>query len=265
MNKKGINRSKSKNKNSAKKLRRPAPQPKQARPDGAVRLNKAIAQSGIASRREADSLIAEGRVTVNGVVADMGVFVMHNDDVTVDGRPIRRAVKRICMVLNKPLGIECTTDRRVKGNIIDFIGYPERIFPIGRLDKNSEGLILLTNDGDIVNPILRAGNAHEKEYIVKVNKPITDQFIAGMSGGVRILDTVTLPCKVKKLDAKTFNIVLIQGLNRQIRRMAEAFGYRVVSLKRIRIMNVKLGKLKSGTYRLLTQSELNQIYRRIGL
>ncbi len=242
-----------------KKSRQAAPQPKQVRPDGTIRLNKAIAQSGVASRREADALIADGRVAVNGVLAEMGSFVLPTDDITIDGRAIRKKIKRIYMAFNKPVGVECTTDRRVKDNIIDFIGYPERIFPIGRLDKDSEGLILLTNDGDIVNPILRADNAHQKEYIVTVNKPITDQFIAQMSAGVAILDTVTLPCKVTKIGTNRFNIVLVQGLNRQIRRMAEALGYRVTALKRVRIMNIRLAKLKLGTYRILSKGEMAQL------
>ncbi len=244
-----------------KKTRQAAPQPKQIRPDGAVRLNKAIAQSGAASRREADLLIAAGRVQVNGSLPEMGTFVLPTDAITIDGQPIRKKIKRVYMVLNKPVGIECTTDRRVKDNIIDFIGYPERIFPIGRLDKDSEGLILLTNDGDVVNPILRADNAHEKEYIVTVNKPITDQFIEQMSAGVAILGTVTLPCKVKKIGNNRFVIVLVQGLNRQIRRMTEALGYKVTALKRVRIMNIHLGKLKTGTHRILSREEMAELKR----
>ncbi len=248
-----------------KKKRIAAPQPKQVRPDGTIRLNKAIAQSGAASRREADALIAAGRVTVNGSLAEMGRFVLPTDDIAIDEKPIRKKIKRVYMALNKPVGIECTTDRRVKDNIIDFIGYPERIFPIGRLDKDSEGLILLTNDGDIVNPILRADNAHQKEYIVTVNKPITEQFIEKISAGVAILDTVTLPCKVTKIGTHRFNIVLVQGLNRQIRRMTEALGYSVTSLKRVRIMNIHLGKLKIGTHRILSKSELSELKRIIGV
>ncbi len=247
-----------------KKNRQAAPQPKQVRPDGAIRLNKAIAQSGVASRREADALVAAGRVKVNGALAEMGTFVFPTDEITIDAQPIRKKLKRVYIALNKPVGIECTTDRRVKENIIDFIAYPERIFPIGRLDKDSEGLILLTNDGDIVNPILRSDNAHEKEYIVTVNKPITDQFIEQMSAGVAILDTVTLPCKVKKISNNRFNIVLVQGLNRQIRRMSEALGYKVTALQRVRIMNIHLGKLKIGTHRLLSKVELAELRRIIG-
>ncbi len=242
---------------SFKNKKNKAPQAKQVRPADTVRLNKAIAQSGVASRREADALIAAGRVMVNDKAASIGQFVTAQDSIAVDGQPIRKGIKQIYMAFNKPVGIECTTDQRVKDNIIDYIAYQERIFPIGRLDKDSEGLILLTNDGNIVNPILRAEGAHEKEYIVTVNKPITDEFVSKMSTGVNILGRQTLPCKVTKIGKNHFKIVLVQGLNRQIRRMSETLGYRVTALQRIRIMNIKLGKLKLGSYRMLSAAELS--------
>ncbi len=251
--------------NKRKKLnRQSAPAAKQARPAGSIRLNKAIAQSGVTSRRAADALIAEGRVSVNGAPAPIGQFVTPSDVIAIDGQPIRQGLKRIYMAFNKPVGIECTTNRQVKDNIVDYIGYHERIFPIGRLDKDSDGLILLTNDGDIVNPILRAAGAHEKEYIVTVNKPIDEQFIGAMAAGVKILGQRTLPCKVTKIGKNRFNIVLVQGLNRQIRRMAEALGYQVTSLRRVRVMNIKLAKLKVGSYRLLTAAELAGLKQLIG-
>lgn len=253
-----------KRKGAYKKQKRKAPPaPKQERPEGSIRLNKAIAQSGYCSRRQADSLIEEKRVKINGALAQMGSFVYTYDDITIDGKALSKTGKRVYIAFNKPVGVECTTDLSVKDNIIDFIGYHQRIFPIGRLDKDSEGLILLTNDGDIVNPILRAGNAHEKEYIVRVNKPITNEFLNDMAKGVAILNTVTLPCKVQRIDQNTFSVILVQGLNRQIRRMCEALDYRVVALKRIRVMTIALGKLKIGTYRLLTPSEIDQLLKTI--
>jgi 23S rRNA pseudouridine2604 synthase len=221
------------------------------------RLNKAISETGYCSRREADRLIDKGAVKVNGQVAGLGVQVGPNDVITVNGRKITKEVKNVYLAFNKPVGITCTTDTSIKGNIISFINYPERIFPIGRLDKPSEGLIFLTNDGDIVNKILRSKNQHEKEYMVRVNKPITRSFIDKMSKGVPILDTVTKKCQVKRIDDYTFNIVLTQGLNRQIRRMCQYLGYDVKSLKRIRIMNVSLGNLKRGHYRAFTPKELS--------
>lgn len=223
------------------------------------RLNKFISETGICSRREADRLIAEGKVTVNGAVAEMGLKVTDADEITVNGKPLRAKRKAIYIALNKPVGITCTTERDVEGNIVDFIGHRERIFPIGRLDKPSDGLIFLTNDGDIVNKILRAGNQHEKEYVVRVDKPITADFIEKMSQGVAILETVTLPCKVTQETKFSFRIVLTQGLNRQIRRMCEALGYDVYKLRRVRIMNVTLDGIANGKWRYLTEKEVNDI------
>lgn len=223
------------------------------------RINKAISDTGFCSRRAADSYIEQGRVTVNGEIAVMGLKVTVKDEIRVDGKLVDNKPPLIYIALNKPRGIECTTNRKVRNNIVDFVKHKERIFPIGRLDKDSEGLILLTNDGDIVNKILRARNNHEKEYIVTVNKPMTDSFLKGMGGKVPILDTYTKESKVEKLDEKTFRIILTQGLNRQIRRMTEYFGYKVVTLKRIRIMNIELGKLALGRYRNLSPMELSQL------
>jgi len=221
-----------------------------------MRLNKYLAETGACSRREADQWIEAGRVTVDGTRAVLGTQVSAGDDVRVDGKPLRPRPKRIYLALNKPIGVECTTDRGVPGNIVDFVGYPERIFPIGRLDKDSEGLILLTNDGDIVNTILRAENEHEKEYIVAVDRPLTPAFLAGMAAGVPVLGTVTNPCKVSQVGRNTFRIVLTQGLNRQIRRMCEHFDYTVRRLQRVRIMHVQLGSLPVGKWRALTGTEL---------
>ncbi|GAA0071458.1 hypothetical protein UT300003_29820 [Clostridium sardiniense] len=221
-----------------------------------TRLNKYISETGICSRREADKLIESGRVTINGVKATMGTKVSKGQVVKVDGKKISKEEELVYIVLNKPVGITCTTESKIRGNIVDFVGHSKRIFPIGRLDKDSQGLILLTNDGDIVNKILRAGNNHEKEYIVTVDKKITNEFIKGMSSGVRILGTITKECFVKKEDDYTFRIILTQGMNRQIRRMSEALGYEVKKLKRIRIMNINLGDLKIGKWRDLTRKEL---------
>lgn len=221
-----------------------------------MRLNKYISETGICSRREADGWIAAGRVKVNGVTAELGTQVGEGDEVRVDGRVVGQKRKPVYIALNKPVGITCTTERHVAGNIVDFIGHSERIFPIGRLDKDSDGLILLTNNGDIVNEILRAENNHEKEYIVTVDRPVTDEFLSGMAGGVRILDTRTKPCKVSRMGKNVFRIILTQGLNRQIRRMCEVFGYEVRRLQRVRIVNVKLENLKIGHWRNLTESEL---------
>lgn len=221
-----------------------------------TRLNKYISETGICSRREADKLIESGRVTINGVKATMGTKVSKGQVVKVDGKKISKEEELVYIVLNKPVGITCTTESKIRGNIVDFVGHSKRIFPIGRLDKDSQGLILLTNDGDIVNKILRAGNNHEKEYIVTVDKKITNEFIKGMSSGVRILGTITKECFVKKEDDYTFRIILTQGMNRQIRRMSEALGYEVKNLKRIRIMNINLGDLKIGKWRDLTRKEL---------
>jgi 23S rRNA pseudouridine2604 synthase len=221
-----------------------------------MRLNKFLAETGACSRREADQWIDAGRVTVNGTRAVLGTQVDEGDDVRVDDQPLRSRPKRVYLALNKPIGIECTTDRDVPGNIVDFVGYPERVFPIGRLDKDSEGLILLTNDGDIVNTVLRAENEHEKEYIVAVDRPLTPAFLAGMAAGVPILETVTNPCRITQVGKNTFRIVLTQGLNRQIRRMCEHFDYRVRRLQRVRIMHVHLGTLPVGKWRELTATEL---------
>ena len=230
-----------------------------------IRINKFLSEVGYCSRRAADKLIGQGRITINGVVPEMGTKVQPGDDVAVDGKSVIQITqKNVYIAFNKPIGIVCTTDRRVeKDNIIDYINYPTRIFPIGRLDKPSEGLILLTDDGDIVNKILRARNNHEKEYIVSVHKPITAEFIRNMSNGVPILDTVTRKCTVEQLGRYEFRIVLTQGLNRQIRRMCEYFGYDVVRLKRVRIMNIQLD-VPEGEYRDLTSEELSELNRLIG-
>jgi 23S rRNA pseudouridine2604 synthase len=223
------------------------------------RINKFLSESGYCSRREADRLISEGRVTINGVVPEMGTKVVETDEIRVDGKLIREnRDKPIYLAFNKPVGIECTTNQSVRNNIVDYINYPERIFPIGRLDKASEGLIFMTNDGDIVNKILRARNNHEKEYIVTVDKPITDRFIQKMGNGVPILDTITRKCKVEQISKYIFKIVLTQGLNRQIRRMCEYLGYEVTDLKRIRIINISLD-IPVGRYRDLTAAEIKEL------
>lgn len=227
-----------------------------------TRINKYLSEVGYCSRRAADKLIDQGRVTINGKVPEMGTKISEGDEVHVDGKLISEpADKPVYIAFNKPVGIVCTTDSRVeKDNIIDFINYPSRIFPIGRLDKPSEGLIFLTNDGDIVNKILRARNNHEKEYEVMVNRPITEDFLQQMRNGVPILDTVTRKCKVEQMSKGTFRIILTQGLNRQIRRMCEYLGYDVIKLKRVRIMNVKLD-VPVGEYRDLTKPELDELNR----
>ena len=223
------------------------------------RLNKFIGETGYCSRREADKIIEQGRVTINGIVPELGTKVSPNDEVRIDGKLIHdRKEKPVYLAFNKPTGIECTTNLDVRYNIVDFINYPTRIFPIGRLDKASEGLIFMTNDGDIVNKILRARNNHEKEYTVTVNKLITDRFIDKMSNGIPILDTVTRKCKVEKISATTFKIILTQGLNRQIRRMCEYLGYEVTALKRIRIINISLD-VPVGRYRDLTDAEIKEL------
>lgn len=227
-----------------------------------MRLNKLISDSGLCSRRDADRLIADGRIMVNGKVADLGTAVGSDDEIRFDHEiiptrsPQLHAKSRIYIAFNKPIGITCTTDQRIDGNIIDFIDHPERIFPIGRLDKDSEGLILLTNDGDSVNKILRAENGHEKEYLVLVDKPIADGFLNGMARGVRIHHATTLPCRVTRVSKYLFRIILVQGLNRQIRLMCEAFGYRVKGLQRERIKNIRLDHLKLGRWRNLSPAEL---------
>ncbi|PSW03841.1 23S rRNA pseudouridine(2604) synthase RluF [Photobacterium lipolyticum] len=231
--------------------------------DKPVRLNKFISDTGFCSRREADKLIDQGRVTINGLSPEMGTKVLPGDEVLVDDKPLRAKEKPIYIALNKPTGITCTTERHIEDNIVDFIGHRKRIFPIGRLDKPSDGLIFLTNDGDIVNKILRAGNSHEKEYVVRVDKPITQEFLDKMASGVEILDTVTLPCKVSKETNFSFRIVLTQGLNRQIRRMCEALGYDVYKLRRVRIMNITIDGLPNGKWRYLTDDEIADINRLI--
>lgn len=234
-----------------------------------MRLNKFISSTGICSRREADELIKQKKVRVNGEIATLGYIVDKKDKVEVNGKLLKQKKNDVYIVLNKPVGITCTTERHIEGNIIDFVNYPERIFPIGRLDKDSEGLILLTNDGDIVNEILREENNHDKEYIVTVNKKITPSFINGMSKGVKIYNpvknqyTITKKCKVIKINDKTFKIILSQGLNRQIRRMCQKLGYKVMKLQRIRIMNIILKGLPLGKWRYLTEEELKAINSKI--
>ncbi len=222
-------------------------------------LNKYISTTGICSRREAEKMILEGRVTINGKPTQLGNRVFAGDIVKLDGKPLKAKPKTLYIALNKPVGIVCTTDSKEKKNIVKFIGHSQRLFPIGRLDKPSEGLIFLTNDGDIVNKILRAGNNHEKEYVVAVNKPITEDFLKRMANGIPILGTVTKKCKVTQVNTTTFKIILVQGLNRQIRRMCEYLGYKVQKLKRTRIMNVSLGTLKTGDWRELTAPEMNAL------
>ena len=229
--------------------------------DKLIRINKYLSEIGFCSRRRADTLIEQERIKINGKIALMGQKVQLTDEIKIDNKLVKpvKKKKNIYLAFNKPRGIVCTTDtKREKDNIIDFINYPSRIFPIGRLDKPSEGLIFLTNDGDIVNKILRANNQHEKEYVVEVNKPVTKDFIKSMGNGVPVLDTITSKCVVKQTGKKTFKIILTQGLNRQIRRMCEYFDYKVRSLKRVRIMNIKLD-IPAGEYREFTSKELNTL------
>jgi len=221
-----------------------------------VRLNKYISETGVCSRREADAWIEAGRVTLNGIRAHLGLRVGEDDEVRLDGELLRATRKQIYIALNKPVGITCTTELHVKDNVIEFLGHDERIFPIGRLDKDSEGLILLTNDGDIVNHVLRSENEHEKEYLVSVNRPVTDLALSMLASGVKIGGEMTKPCRVARIDRETFRMILTQGLNRQIRRMCSALGYRVQRLKRVRIMNVELGALRVGEWRYLRDSEV---------
>ena len=229
-----------------------------------IRLNKFLSDAGVCSRREADRLISAGKVTINGVVAVLGDKVSSDDVVKVNGEVVSREEEQIIIAFNKPEGVECTAQKDNPDNIIDYIGYEKRIYPIGRLDKNSRGLILLTNDGSIVNGILKASNYHEKEYVVTVDKEITGEFIEAMSSGVKILDDVmTRPCEVKKTKKHEFNIVLTQGLNRQIRRMCKALGYNVTKLRRVRIMNIELGNLGKGKYRNLTDDEVKELMSQI--
>ncbi|WP_044338937.1 23S rRNA pseudouridine(2604) synthase RluF [Rossellomorea aquimaris] len=226
-----------------------------------MRINKYISEAGKASRRGADKLITEGRVTINGKIAKIGDQVNPGDDVKVSGAPVRVARNNVYIALNKPVGITSTTEKGVKGNIVDLVNHPLRIFNIGRLDKDSDGLILLTNDGDIVNEILRAENQHEKEYIVTVDRPISEDFLKQMSEGVKILGTKTLPCKVEQISKYVFQITLTQGLNRQIRRMCEALGYDVYRLQRTRIMNIHLGNLPVGQWRDLSKKEKTRLFQ----
>ena len=221
-----------------------------------MRLNKYISETGVCSRREADKLIEAGRVTCNGAPAVLGTQVGEADEVRVDGRLLGLRKKQIYIALNKPAGITCTTETHVEGNIIDLVGHKERIFPIGRLDKESEGLILLTNDGDIVNEILRSENNHEKEYLVTVERAVTDLSLKMMGDGVKIMGEITKPCKVSRVNEKTFRMILTQGLNRQIRRMCSALGYRVQHLRRVRIINIDLGTLAPGEWRELAEAEV---------
>jgi 23S rRNA pseudouridine2604 synthase len=221
-----------------------------------VRLNKYISETGVCSRREADKWIEAGRVTCNGVAAELGTRVADGDEVRIDGVPIGAKKKQVYIALNKPVGVTCTTEADIEGNIIDLVGYPERIFPIGRLDKDSEGLILLTNNGDIVNEILRSENNHEKEYIVTVDRAITDLSLEMMAAGVKIMGALTKPCRVTRIDRDSFRMILTQGLNRQIRRMCSALGYKAQRLQRVRIMNVHLGNLSRGKWRHLSDREL---------
>ncbi|MGN0482792.1 MAG: 23S rRNA pseudouridine(2604) synthase RluF [Lachnospiraceae bacterium] len=220
-----------------------------------IRINKYLSESGVCSRREADRWVLEGNVTIDGKTAEIGDRVLPGQKVEYFGKPVVPETQRVLLVFNKPKGIVCTAEKREKNNVIDFLKYPIRIYPIGRLDKESSGLLLLTNDGELVNKIMRAGNMHEKEYLVRVNKPVTDSFLHGMANGVPILDTMTRKCRVEKTGKFTFRIVLTQGLNRQIRRMCEYFGYRVKDLQRVRIMNICLEDLELGTYRDVTEEE----------
>lgn len=225
--------------------------------ENGVRINKYLSEAGVCSRREADRQVEAGNVTIDGKVAEMGSKVMFGQTVCFKGKPVSKEDEMILIAFHKPVGIVCTAEKREKHNVIDYINYPKRIYPVGRLDKDSEGLLLLTNNGDIVNKMMRSGNMHEKEYIVTVNKPVTDSFLHGMANGVPLVDlnAMTRKCKVERIGKKQFKIVLTQGLNRQIRRMCEYFGYRVEKLVRVRIMNIELGDLKTGTYRDVTAEE----------
>lgn len=227
--------------------------------DVPIRVNKYLSEAGVCSRREADRLIEKGCVTVDGIPAVAGMKILKSQRIQINGKDIVKQEKMIFLAFHKPKGIVCTSEKMEKNNIIDYLQYPERVFPVGRLDKDSEGLILLTNNGDIVNKMMRSGNQHEKEYIVTVDKPITADFIKTMASGVPILDTVTRKCKATQVNKYQFNIVLTQGLNRQIRRMCEYCGYRVTKLVRIRIMNITLGNLKVGTYRNVTEKEMKEL------
>ena len=226
-----------------------------------MRINKFLSECGFCSRREADRLLEAGKVTVDGKVAFLGSKLIPGQEVKVDGVLVTKKDRPVILALNKPKGIVCTTAKKEKNNVVDFIDYKSRIYPVGRLDKASEGLLLMTNMGDMVNKIMRARNYHEKEYLVSVDKDITDDFLKRMSEGVPVLDTITRPCEIEKIGRRKFRIILTQGLNRQIRRMCENLGYRVVYLKRTRIMNIKLGDLKVGEYRELTKNEIDEIMK----
>lgn len=224
-----------------------------------TRINKYLSESGVCSRRAADRLIEEKRVTVDGKTAVMGTKVREEQCVQVDGRSVSKETQKILLAFNKPVGIVCTAQEKEKNNVISYIHYPKRIFPVGRLDKDSQGLLLLTNDGELMNQILKAANGHEKEYVVTVDKPVTEAFLWKMADKVPVLGRMTNPCRVEKVNEHTFRIILTQGMNRQIRRMCEYFGYSVRKLERIRIMNIRLGNLKSGEYRNLTEEESRQL------
>ena len=227
-----------------------------------IRLNKFLSDAGVCSRREADRLAEQGLITVDGETAVVGMKIHPDAQVKVRGKRIKKEEEKVLLAFHKPAGVVCTAEKREKNNVIDYLNYPLRIYPVGRLDKDSTGLLLLTNDGELVNKIMRAGNYHEKEYIVRVNRPLTEEFCRKMASGVPILDTVTRTCQVEPVDEMTFRIVLTQGLNRQIRRMCEALGYRVIALKRVRIMNIKLEDLKEGAWRRVEGKEretLNQL------
>lgn len=228
-----------------------------------IRLNKYLSEAGVCSRREADRLIEASLVTVDGKTAEVGMQIREGQLVKVKGKAVGPKGKTVILAVNKPRGIVCTEEKKEKNNIIRFLNFPERITYIGRLDKDSEGLLLMTNNGDIINKMMRAGNLHEKEYEVVTDRPVTEKFLQGMASGVPILDTVTRPCKVTKMGKCGFRIILTQGLNRQIRRMCEYFDYKVITLKRTRIMNIELGKLKTGAYRYLSEEEIEELYRRI--
>lgn len=230
-----------------------------------IRINKFLSEAGVCSRREADRQIEAGNVTIDGRMAETGSRVLPGQEVCFLGKPVKKEEEMILLVVNKPVGIVCTAEKREKNNIVDFVNYPKRIYPVGRLDKDSSGLILMTNNGEIVNKMMRAGNMHEKEYIVTVNKPLSDSFLRGMAGGVPLVElgVTTRKCKVEKLGKRKFKIILTQGYNRQIRRMCEYFGYRVEELVRVRIMNISLGDLKEGTYRHVTKEEWGQLQKMI--
>ena len=226
-----------------------------------VRINKFLSEAGVCSRREADRQIEAGNVTIDGRTAQMGDKVMEEQVVCFQGKPVKKEEEMILIAFHKPAGIVCTAEKREKNNVIDYLNYPKRIYPVGRLDKDSEGLLLLTNNGDMVNKIMRAGNMHEKEYIVTVNKPVTDSFLRGLAGGVPLVElgVTTRKCRVERIGKKQFRIILTQGLNRQIRRMCEYFGYRVQKLVRVRIMNIRLGDLECGKYRDVTLEEYRKL------